>query len=66
MKAGLDQYQLIIRGKKSSINDKTIKLILSVTLYCITTDSKLKFREHIHNNIQKTCYILCGLRRPTF
>ena len=64
MKAGLDQFQLIIRGKKSSINDKTIKSILSVTLYCITTDSKLKFREHIHNHIQKTCYVLYGLRRP--
>ena len=56
---------LYIRGKKGShkleLIDKTIKSTSSATLHSITIDAKLKFREHTHNNIQKTCYKLYGL-----
>ena len=45
------------------IGDITIKSASSVTLLGITIDSKLNFKEHINNIVQKAYYKLYALRR---
>ena len=57
MKPNPDKFQFIILGNTDShtlqIGDITTKSILSVTLLCITIDSKLNFKGHINNIIKK-------------
>ena len=57
MKPNPDKFQFIILGNTDShtlqIGDITTKSILSVTLLCITIDSKLNFKGHINHIIKK-------------
>ena len=67
MKANPDKFPFIILGNTDShtsqIGDITIKSVSSVTLLGITIDSKLNFKEHINNIVQKAYYKLYALRR---
>ena len=67
MKENPNKFQFIILGNKGSytlqIGDTTTKSVSSVTLLDITIDSKLNFKGHINNTIEKACYKLCALRR---
>ena len=66
MKANPDKLQFIILGNTDShtlqIGDIITKSVSSVTLPGITIDSKLSFKEHINNIINKT-YNLYAPRR---
>ena len=67
MKVNPDKFQFIILRNTGSyalkIGDITIKSASSVTLLGITIDSKLNFKEHINNIVQKAYYKLYALRR---
>ena len=67
MKANPDKFQFISVGNTGShtlkIGDITIKSASHVTLLDITIDSKLNFKEHINNIVNKTYYKLYALRR---
>ena len=57
MKANPDRFQFISLGSTGSntlqIGDITIKSASSVTLFVITIDSKLNFKEHINHIVKK-------------
>ena len=57
MKANPDRFQFMILGNIDShtlqIGDITTKPVWSLTLFGITIDSKLNFKEHINNVLKK-------------
>ena len=57
IKANPDRFQFISLGSTGSntlqIGDITIKSASSVTLFVITIDSKLNFKEHINHIVKK-------------
>ena len=61
MKANPENLQYVILGNTGlhilKIGDITTKSVSSVTLFGITTDSKLNFKEHINNFINKHAII---------
>ena len=67
VKANPDKYQFIILGNTGShtlrICDIIIKSSSSVTLFGITFDSKLNFKEHINHIVKKAYYKQYALRR---